>query len=160
MWVAIVLLSGNLFILSLMWFKAPINNLQPTKEMQNPLNRHKFEHRIADELQLSPQQIEQYRELRVLHRGRIRALRDSIRQKKWLIHQELAKDKTDMGYINELSDSIGQLNAKFEKLNYKHFFELKNELNNDQLDRFNILLEQLYKGNRYNENRGRRRNRR
>ncbi len=160
LWMAILLLSGNLIILSLMWFKEPINNVHhPIKEMINRQNRNNFECRFADELKLNPQQTAKYHKLMKQHMASMKVLRDSIRQKKWLIHQELVKENSDINYINELSDSIGQLNAEFEKLNYSHFFELKNELSNEQLDKFRVLLEKLPYGHRHHDTRGRHRNR-
>jgi len=158
--ITILLLSGNLVMLSFIWLKKPILNEQPIKENINRPSRNNFEHRIANELQLSPKQIDTYHVLKEAYMIKIRNLLDSIKQNKWLIHQELMKESPNINFINQISDSIGQLNAEFEKINYYHLFKLREGLNEEQLEKYENLLKQLPYGNRYHDNVRRYRNRR
>lgn len=158
--IAIILLSSNLIILSFIWFKSTTTIEQPAKEIINRPGRNNFEHRIASELNLSSEQFDRYHELKKVHMVRIRSLRDSIKQNKWLIHQELMSKNPDINYINQLSDSIGQLNAEFEKINYSHFYKLRKGLNEEQLVKYKNMLDKLPYGKRNHDNTQKHRNRR
>jgi len=144
---AIVLLSGNLVMLTIVILK-PKTKVETAKKeyYKNHRKKFDFEKRMATELDLSNQQLKQYHKSKKVHMERLKSTRDSIRFKKRLIHNELMKKEPNLNYINKLSDSIGFLNAEFEKLNYLHFYTLKKELTPEQLEKFNLLLNKLPEG--------------
>lgn len=147
LWVAIILLLSNLAILILIWLKPPaINENIKSEKKYESRTKKSFEQRIATELNLNQQQINEYHELKKTHFFQMRIIKDSINHNKTLIHKELNKNIPDINYIYKLSDSIGMLNAEFEKLNYLHFYELKEKLSEDQLVSFKKLMENLQHG--------------
>lgn len=147
LWVAIILLFSNLAILSLIWLKPTVvkNDIRSERKY-NFRNKQNFEERIANELNLNEQQIKEYRDLKRNHFSLMRNIKDSINRNKTLIHKELNKNNPDINYINRLSDSIGLLNAEFEKLNYNHIYALKETLSEEQLANFKKLMENLHQG--------------
>jgi hypothetical protein len=144
MWVAIILLSGNIAMVSAILIngKSKYKNNYKSERYRDG-KRGEFESRMANELKLDANQIEKYKELKKAHKLKMIPLQDSIKKTKWMIHQEILKEEVDRNYINQLSDSIGQLNAQFEKLNYNHFLELKEQLREDQLGDFKKFMECL-----------------
>lgn len=144
MWVAIILLSGNIAMVSAILIngKSKSNNNYKSERYRDG-KRGDFELRMANELKLDANQIEKYKELKKAHKLKMIPLQDSIKKTKWMIHQELMKENVDRNYINQLSDSIGLLNAEFEKLNYNHFLELKEQLKAEQLGNFKEFMECL-----------------
>lgn len=150
---AIVLLVLNLVGITAFYLKKPTKIYRHKRTERSVEERHqKFESRMAKKLNLNAEQLEEFRNLKQQHMLKIQPLKDSIRQHKWLIHQELFNELPDTLYINALSDSIGKMNAAFEKLNYAHFIQLKKILNQDQLDSFKQVLDDLpYKQNRHHE---------
>lgn len=144
MWVAIILLSGNIAMISVIWIhsQSKSRNYNRTERFRD--DKHKeFDLRMAKELKLNDNQIEKYKELKKAHKLKMIPLQDSIKKTKWMIHQELMKENANRAYINQLSDSIGLLNAQFEKLNYNHLFELKEQLTDEQLGNFKNFIECL-----------------
>jgi len=153
LWVAIILLSVNLAMVTAIWIKGKSNfkNKERSEHFKDG-NLDNFENRMAMELNLNASQIEKIHELKKNHWKKMQPLRDSIQQKKWLIHQELMSKLPDTNYINLLSDTIGQLNADFEKLNYNHLYLLKEQLNEEQLASFKKVIECLpYGQDRHHE---------
>ncbi len=144
--VAIVLLLANLSMLTLNWIKKPICKEDFRKERMHKMGHSNFSDKISSELNLTPEQHKKYKELKTIHFQYIHTVRDSIQKNKNLIHEELMKQEPNIDYINQLSDSIGVLNAEFEKLNYNHFFELKKQLTPEQQDKFKLLIKKLPHG--------------
>lgn len=150
--IAIILLTANLVLLIFNYVKKPITKECIKKERMHKNNKHSFQDKIASELNLNVEQINSYKELKEVHFKEIHALRDSIRKSKRKIHKELMKQEPSLEYIILLSDSIGKLNAEFERLNYTHFYELQQQLSNEQKEKFKVILKDLphgKKGNRY-----------
>lgn len=141
--VAIVLLSANLALLVFNYIKKPITKECIKQERMKKKGKHSFQDKIAKELHLNAEQIELYKKQKEVHFQEINVLRDSIRKNKRKIHKELIKQEPNIEYINQLSDSIGKLNAEFEKKNYNHFYELQKGLTAEQKQKFKIILKDL-----------------
>lgn len=141
--IAIILLTANLGLLVFNYVKKPITKECLKKERMYMKGKHSFDDKIATELNLNAEQIEHYKTIKEAHFKNIRTLRDSIRQCKYNIHQELMKQEPNLDYINQLSDSIGALNAQFEKRNYKHFYDLQQNLTLEQKEKFKLILKDL-----------------
>lgn len=150
--IALVLLGANLIMLSADYFKSKTVHKRIKTEQFQKKNKPNFEERIKSELGLSDDQLKKYIELKSEHMQKINVVMDSIRNCKWLIHNELGKKDPNINFINQLSDSIGKLNAEFEKMNYQHFYKLSEELTPDQFENYKKLLDNLSKG-RYRNNR-------
>lgn len=139
----IILLLANLGTVATVWLTKPTPLKQKrklTKEKTCKQNDSKKRHYIIEKLDLSDEQIDIYKKSKREHFKRMQLLKDSIHLKKELIHEEMFKQTPDTLLIKQLSDSIGQLNAKFEKHNYQHFLEIKNILDDNQRDKFKLLI--------------------
>ncbi len=144
LWITIGLLILNLAAMSFFWIRKPVRIGPRNEGRNNPEMRpQNFEHRMARHLNLDQAQIEEYHALMIDHMKKIDSIHESIKQKKWQIHQQLLSAEPDSNYINILVDSIGNLSATFEKLNYDHFIQLKGILNDNQLDNFKKLINGL-----------------
>lgn len=144
--IAIVLLTANLTLLVLNYVKKPLTKDCIKKERMYNKGKHSFQDKIATELNLNELQIKNYQQLKESHFQKINILRDSIRKNKRNIHMELMKQEPNLEYIHQLSDTIGKLNAEFEKLNYAHFYQLQKQLTSEQKEKFKLILKDLPHG--------------
>ncbi|MBI9069773.1 MAG: periplasmic heavy metal sensor [Salinivirgaceae bacterium] len=149
-WTVIVLLITNLGIIGTIWYQSidyKKNVNLDTRNRRNERNNGKF---LIDELNLNNEQINYYKQSKSKHYTDIQVVTDSIRSYKRKIHDELFKKDPDTQYIQHLTDSIGRLNAEFEKLNYAHFLELKEFLNKEQLMQLKeIMNNKSFTGDRH-----------
>lgn len=155
-WVTVFLLVGNVGLVASILIK---NRTQaPKKIIQKKYNSEKgsrFGDFLAEELQLNNSQYETYIISRKAHFESQNMLRNAIHIQKQSIHDELFKSNPDTLYIMELADSIGKLNAAFEKSNYYYFLSLKDFLNKDQTDRLQeIMNHQSFTGKRHKHRHG------
>ncbi len=141
-WIIAILLIGNIATVSSIWI------IQSTQASKKVFTKRLIKERptrnsrnyFIKELNLSEDQAAKYKEFKSVHFKSMHSLRDSIHQYKQSINDELFKSNPNKGYINELADSIGKLNAKFEKANYKHFLGIKSILTPEQHEKFKILI--------------------
>ncbi len=141
-WTVIVLLIGNIVTISAVWL---LRTERPTNRITNKrllTNKSNYTHRnyLTNKLELNQVQTVVYNEFKANHFKSMRALKDSIYQYKQLINTELFNEDPNTILINELSDTIGLLNAKFEKANYEHFLKLKTLLTPEQQTKFKGLM--------------------
>lgn len=139
----IILLLVNLTTLATIWIKT---NRLPTSQV-NKIEKNKNKRNrpiLIDELDLSEKQQDFYNAERNKHKVKTHLLRDMIRTNKSMIHTELFKENPDSLYIESLSDSIGKLNAQFERLNYMHFLKIQTILDPEQKVHFEELFKQMY----------------
>lgn len=150
-WTALVLLITNLGIIGTVWYQSinyKKNKQFDHRDRRSERNKGNF---LVEELDLNKEQIKLFKDSKLKHYSNIQVITDSIHSYKRKIHEELFKTNPDTLYIHQLADTIGHLNAQFEKLNYAHFLELKEFLNNEQLLKLKkIMNDKTFTGDRHN----------
>lgn len=91
-----------------------------------------FETRMSAALKLTPQQSEQFREIRQNHILRMKPVRDSIRQIRKFMGDELISEQPDVARLDSVADVLGLWHAKVRKMYIAHFFEFKALCNPEQ----------------------------
>ncbi len=139
-WVSVLLLIINLVTLATIWFKPPIppSVMHPKIENRKKMNKGY----LINELNLDSAQVELYHNSRKIHFKEVRKLKQEISRTKQLIHEEIFTETPDTVKINRWVDSIGVLNIQFERSNYRHFIYLKDQLNEEQMERFKQLMKE------------------
>lgn len=171
-WIVGILLILNFSIIGLLWLNSrslpnPVNpnpsadnKIVPSRSFNRSPGRG-MEGRIYQELELNNEQIKLYRGLKRQHMQTVHTLLDSIRYNKQQIHVEVFKPDPDVERIENLADSIGDLNARLERLNYLHFLQLKNNLTPEQVVKFEQFMREMPfnkrdRGNRHQHGRRKR----
>lgn len=140
----IILLIANVGTITAIW----INKTSTQKEKRiirkkDNCDKQQFKKKnmFFEELNLSEEQTIKAKTIREEHFRKTRLLKDSIRNQKQQINNEIFKPTPDTIFIMNLSDSIGKLNAEFEKLNYKHFMDLNEIFDPEQRETFKQLMD-------------------
>lgn len=118
------------------------NKLDKRSEKRNEFqkrNKNK-KNMFLTELNLNNEQKAFFKQERKQHFIKSNQIREQINQQKQAINNEIFKTDPDIKHISLLSDSIGKLNAEFEKENYHHFLRLKQTLEPDQTERFKQIV--------------------
>jgi hypothetical protein len=150
-WTALVLLVLNLSTIGTIWVEKRIDSKKHCESKTDRKNYHK--NVLIDELRLNENQIEFYQQSRKQHWVQIKKLKRKIGKTKADVHAEIFSAKPDTMHIYKLIDSIGFYNAEIERNNYRHFLELKEQLDTGQVVRFHELMDGMLKsGNTRNEN--------
>jgi Spy/CpxP family protein refolding chaperone len=139
-WAIIVLLVINIGTLTTFWVASQGHNRNNDKSKFR--SGRIDEGILVNELKLTDEQIGFYKNARKKHFTETRQLRDKIEDNHRIIHDELFSDKTDTLRINILADSIGLINAEFEKANFNHFLILKSQLSPEQCKKFKELMDE------------------
>lgn len=143
--IVILLLAVNVGTISTIWLSKSKQTNERTYKKKFIKSKYKHKHKshnyFVEELNLSEEQKGFYIKLKKEHFSEMHTLRDSIRLCKKSINKELFNVNPDKAYINELADSIGKMNARFERANYKHFLEIKSILSDEQLEKFKHLID-------------------
>jgi hypothetical protein len=140
-WTTVALLLINVGTLTTFWVAS--QEKDRNKERGKIRNARIDEGVLVNELHLTTEQIEFYKNARKIHFKEIRGLRDKIENNHRLIHQELFNETTDTLRMIHLADSIGLLNAQFEKANFNHFITLKTQLSAEQCKRFQNIMDEV-----------------
>lgn len=155
----IILLIANLATISTVWFTKNQIQKNDKTELKNDNKRKQGQRQrrsVNDafrQLNLNDEQALIIKHHRQNHFKSIRSIKDSIRTTKRAIHTELFKEKPDTAYIFEKAELIGKFNAHLEQLNYEHFMQLKDKLNEEQRARLKQLMDEASdRGHRQDRN--------
>lgn len=140
-WVGALLLMSNLALVTsiIIKNKSIIERPFQREYWKNHRNKQRGDF-LANQLHLSGDQLKKYNTAKDIHKDNQQQLRNQILDYKRQIHQELFKNNPDTQHINELADSIGHLNAAFEKSNYSFFLDIKQLLTSTQADRLQEIM--------------------
>ena len=159
-WLSVILLIGNITLVTTII----LSNVSPTertnirKDSRHKKRGDRMGDYLASQLNLTADQQEKYNNAKSKYFKKQRELRKQIHTQKQNIHEELFKINPDTNAIMHYSDSIGKLNAAFEKGNYLHFMQIKEILNEEQIDKLQQLLNhQSFTGKNYRHRKGRNR---
>lgn len=142
-WAVIILIISNITTITGLWFTQSTINKNATLNIENNTKtQDQCKHpKLFDQLNLSEEQSQQIKKLRNEHFTQMRVIKDSIYNAKEKIHHQIFSENPNIQYINQLSDSIGILNAEFEKLNNIHFLKVKTYLDIEQQQKLGKLIE-------------------
>ncbi|MFA6403895.1 MAG: hypothetical protein WCX31_20035 [Salinivirgaceae bacterium] len=143
LWAVIVLVAINLGTLSTFWITSFGN--ERNKENSNYRKNRMDKGILVKELNLHDEQVLFYQNERKIHFVKIHLLRDEIDKYQRLIREELFSYNPDTSRMNNYADSIGILNARFEKANLIHFTNIKKQLTPEQCKRFQNLMDKNLK---------------
>jgi Spy/CpxP family protein refolding chaperone len=139
LWSVIVLVVINLGTLSTFWLATfgEERTKENSRYRKNPMDKGI----LFRELNLNDEQVLFYQNEKDKHFAKIHQIRDEMDFYHRLIHEELFSENPDTLRMNNFADSIGILNARFEKANLNHFTNLKKQLNPEQCRRFQNIMD-------------------
>ena len=136
-WLIIILVIINLTTLVLLWNGRHGGPPQQPGKNDHP-DTNKF---LQKELGLSNEQEKQFQQIRQNLFDSTNSFNENIRLKKTEIQREAFKDNPDAEKVNTLLNEIGDLQSKNERFMFKHFSELKKILTQEQMVKFNKVLD-------------------
>ncbi len=136
----VVLLVLNIFTITMLWIDK-FGDSGFRKPGQGRENINKF---LFSELNLSQEQSDQFREARIKHHQKSKALKDEIFRLKQRIINQVFEENPDEDLVEDLSSRIGELETEFEKEIYSHFTQLKNICNEDQVGKFEQIFREVF----------------
>ncbi len=136
-WLVLTLIIMNLGSLGFLWYRETI---MPPKPIRPPRAQDRPIDFIANELQLSEDQITAFRELQRNHQKQTAELRRGIHKLSKDIIDELFRQNPDTARVTVMANEIGQKQAAFEKSLFDHFGEFKEVCNPEQEEKLRGLL--------------------
>lgn len=109
---------------------------------------------LSEELSLSPDQSKRANEVNYRFRESNESLFMAIREKKRVLVEELAKEKTDTAVVAKLAGEIGEAQGRVQLSNAKQFLELKKICTPDQTQKLANIYADLYGCQREGQGRG------
>ncbi|HPI37450.1 MAG TPA: periplasmic heavy metal sensor [Ignavibacteriaceae bacterium] len=136
-WIIVILIALNLTTLALLWFGKPGMPLIPNPPGPPP-NMENF---LKQEMKLTEEQEESFKEIRSEHQAAIHDFNQKINEKRGELRNESFKSEPDTALIEKTVNEIGELNTEFERYMFEHFLSLRKILTEEQIDKFSQLLE-------------------
>jgi Spy/CpxP family protein refolding chaperone len=99
---------------------------------------------FRDELNLSSEQMEKFREINPVFRQQARAITIGLAEKRLQMLTEMAAANSDRNKLNALSDSIGNLHSRLKKLTYKYYLDIKGICSKDQQKKLEQLFNEMF----------------
>jgi Spy/CpxP family protein refolding chaperone len=135
---AVILLAAiNIAVLGTIGFHFLFTPKDFPVEPPEEIERTRF---LAKELDLSPDQIEEFKELREQFIHDIQSVRMSLRATYKLSMQELSKEEPDSIYLDSISNEIATLHRKHHVITIEHFKRVKRVATPDQQERFQRMF--------------------
>ena len=139
LWLIIVLVILNITTLVMLWLPGEARRI-PGRHSTPPKDRTFFK-----ELNLSMEQEKQFDQYRSEYFRVIGKYTRQINRKKYEIMEMLFKTEPDSQKLNVLTDELGLLNAKFEKVRFRQILKMKTILSDDQFNIFKKIVDVSYK---------------
>lgn len=95
---------------------------------------------FRDQLNLSPQQMNNFREFNPVFRRQAREINLELGRMRNDMLREMAAGNPDTVRLGELSDSIGMLHSTLKKITFRYYLDMKRICNHDQ----QAKLEQMF----------------
>ena len=118
--------------------------------MQQNYNGRAF----RDRLQLSPDQMTQFRVVNERFRSNARRINIDLIQLRKEMLAEMKTEMPDTVFLNHCSDSIGLLHAELKKFTYKYYQGISGICNDGQLVELNKIFEEFFINEIHFRNRG------
>jgi protein CpxP len=100
---------------------------------------------VIKKLGFDANQIKQYEVTITKHQNKIKALDDSIRKAKNKLYSRLNESSAEIDTNDSLVSQINSYQKQIEITHYNHFIEIKKICNQEQLEKFNALTNELSK---------------
>lgn len=100
---------------------------------------------LIKKLGFDANQIKQYDVTITKHQNKIRTLDDSIRKTKNELYSRLKESSTEIDTKDSLVTQINNYQKQIEITHYNHFIEIKKICKPEQLEKFNMLTNELSK---------------
>lgn len=116
---------------------AEMNNLKEEIQIRG---MHRF---IRDELKLSDEQFKQFKEVTITNMRRSHKIALKLNEKRFDMMNEIAKENPNPNTLDKIARDIGSLHYELKKTTIKHFLELKEICNDDQLESLQKIFMQM-----------------
>jgi len=90
---------------------------------------------FRDELNLTYEQHQQFRNLRQIFHTKANVVTDEMQVKRDEIMLQLGEEKTDTVYLNTLAKEIGNLHEELKHLSFEYYLNMKSICNDEQKDK-------------------------
>lgn len=134
MWVIVLLVVLNLLTISAIWMK----------------NFPRFDKRksggeafLIEELKLTDEQAEQFRELREIHFDETKEIHREMNDLRKAITDELFRENPDSAKVMRWAREVGEMHSAIERARFLHFQALKEPLEPEQRDKFRAVMREL-----------------
>ena len=98
---------------------------------------------IREELSLSEEQFTQYCILKDENISKTEMIFIKMNEYRKLIIEEVKEEDPDTVLLNNYSKKIGELHAQIQLETVRHFIEVKKCLNENQIEKFNLILSRM-----------------
>lgn len=136
----LILLTANISTFSIILINKNKLDKSHQVDTNSKKKKKKKNNMFFNDLNLTKEQKTFFEEERSNHFVKSKEIRSQIKKQKREIHNEVFKSNPNIEHISFLSDSIGNLNAEFEKENYNHFIRLNQVLEPDQKEKFKQIV--------------------
>ncbi|MBN1252475.1 MAG: hypothetical protein JXR51_16725 [Bacteroidales bacterium] len=167
--IIIFLLLLNISAIStIVYHKIQYNDIRNNSEQYNSGNRNirnphmRVKKFIKEELGLTDKQFESYCKLKDQNINNSQVIFEKINENKKLIIDEIKEKDPDTLLLDNFAKNIGELHAQIQLETIKHFLEVKKILNENQIEKFELLLSKMnnhqmhMRENNYSQKRNRR----
>jgi periplasmic protein CpxP/Spy len=130
-----ILLLANLALL--LYFFVFKKSEHRSKQPRRPISEF-----VQKELGFSKEQGEKFQQLRDQHKETVKPLMQEMQKLKDSLFGSLQKP-TDDSTVKILADKIGEKQQELELITYRHFQQVRQICNNDQLPKFDSLVHKM-----------------
>lgn len=140
--IIIVLVILNITVLSILFFSNNTTDLAENNIREyRQQNAYEF---FRKDLNLDDDQLMKIRENGQIHSREKRKYSDEIKLlKRELYHEIFAEGELDQTKIDNLIDSISGKYKHLERIQFNHFYNIKNICSPEQAEKFNILMDDM-----------------
>lgn len=139
-WTIAILVLLNVFTLAGIWFF----RFQPKPpHFKDFPRREKSEFLLKKKLNLTDDQLQQFRDLRENHFEETKEIGNEIHNLKRELSEEVFKETQNQVEVEKFIEQIGQLEMKMEKEKFKHFLELKSICTPEQQQKFREIFKEI-----------------
>ncbi len=95
---------------------------------------------FRDELQLTPEQFDRFREINEKNRQQSREIARRMHSKRLEMVEEISKENPDNKKLDQIASEIGSLHYELKRNTYHHFLDLKELCNKEQQEQLQHLF--------------------
>ena len=140
-WALIVLLVMNLFALGTILFH--LRNDKPVAGILPPKRPESAQQIIMQELHLSPEQFQLFREYRHQFMVESREIVSELDYQRQLMLDKLAEQEPDTSELNRIAANIGNLHKQLKEETIRNFLDLKSICTPEQQDKLDRLFQNM-----------------
>jgi len=124
---------------------SPETNLKGSGEIASESSSVRFSGRwFRDELDLSPEQMNRFREFNPAFRQQVRDINLDLNDLRRKMLKEMAESDFDSVRLNSLADSVGHLHADLKVLTYRYYVKFKELCNEEQKEKLDRMFGEMF----------------